>query len=46
MPIKKQLKKNIKKKTVNTKIKKQKKIKVTTTKKKIKKLANPLETRD
>ena len=44
MPIKKQLKKNIKKKTVNTKIKKQKKIKVTTTKKKIKKLANPLET--
>ena len=44
MPIKKQLKKNIKKKTVNTKIKKEKKIKVTTTKKKIKKLVNPLET--
>ena len=44
MPIKKQIKKNIKKKTKNKKIKKEKKIKVTTTKKKIKKLVNPLET--
>ena len=44
MPIKKQIKKNIKKKTENKKIKKEKKIKVTTTKKKIKKLVNPLET--
>ena len=45
MPIKKQIKKNIKKKTGNKKIKKEKKIKVTTTKKKkIKKLVNPLET--